>query len=82
MGCDNKDQETTLGYHSMRTRNENGELFTDFCMTNNLVIGGSIFPHKEIHKATWYCPHGITRNEIDHIAISRRYRRFLYDVRV
>ena len=32
--------------------NENGELFSDFCGFKGLVIGGSLFPHKKIHKTT------------------------------
>ena len=32
--------------------NENGELFADVCDMNQLVIGGSVFPHKRIHKVT------------------------------
>lgn len=33
--------------------NDNGEQFTDFCAFSNLVIGGSVFPHKRVHKVTW-----------------------------
>ena len=40
--------------------NENGELLTDFCTANELVIGGTLFPHKECHKAT---DMGFTRRE-------------------
>nr|KAG5685242.1 hypothetical protein BaRGS_035258 [Batillaria attramentaria] len=64
-----------------RTQNENGELFTEFCTTNDLVIGGTIFPHKTIHKTTWTSPDGRTVNQIDHITIGRKWRRSLLDVR-
>nr|KAG5693184.1 hypothetical protein BaRGS_014074 [Batillaria attramentaria] len=47
-----------------------------------LVIGGSIFPHKHIHKATWRSPDHVTENQIDHICISRKFRRSWRDVRV
>nr|KAG5699276.1 hypothetical protein BaRGS_000478 [Batillaria attramentaria] len=47
-----------------------------------LVIGGSIFPHKRIHKATWRSPDHVTENQIDHICISRKFRRSWRDVRV
>nr|KAG5688778.1 hypothetical protein BaRGS_030647 [Batillaria attramentaria] len=62
--------------------NENGERFADFCALNQLVIGGSIFPHKRIHKATWRSPDHVTENQIDHICISRKFRRSWRDVRV
>lgn len=62
--------------------NENGELFASFCATYNLVIGGTIFPHKHCHLATWVSPDMRTENQIDHICISRKFRRSLQDVRV
>ena len=46
------------------------------------MIGGSIFPHKRIHKATWRSPDHTTENQIDHICISRKFRRSWRDVRV
>ena len=54
----------------------------DICDLNKLVIGGSIFPHKRIHKATWVSPDHTTENQIDHICISKKFRRSLQDVRV
>ena len=54
----------------------------DICALNKLVIGGSIFPHKRIHKATWVSPDHKTENQIDHICISKKFRRSLQDVRV
>jgi len=46
-----------------------------------MIIGGSLFPHKDIHKATWVAPNYCTSNQIDHIAISKKWRRSLLDVR-
>ena len=62
--------------------NENGERFVDTCALNSIVIGGSVFPHKRIHKATCVSPDHTTENQIDHIGINRRYRRSLEHVRV
>ncbi|CAH8652566.1 unnamed protein product [Heterobilharzia americana] len=44
--------------------NENGELFSEFFAFNDLVIGGSVFKHKDIHKATWISPGGHTTLKI------------------
>ena len=56
-------------------RNENGDLFIDFCAENELVIGGTLFKHKNIHKYTWTSPNGRTTNQIDHVAVKSKYRR-------
>ena len=71
-----------MGTHGLGQMNENGEHFADLCALNQLVIGGSIFPHKRIHKATWISPNHITENQIDYIRISRKFRRSWQDVRV
>ena len=50
-------------------RNDNGRRFADMCLENGLVIGGTIFQHKTMHKLSWISPDGRTNNQIDHIAI-------------
>ena len=62
--------------------NENGEMLADFCAFSNMIIGGSVFPHRRIHKATWVSPDHRTENQIDHICIGRKFRRSMQDVRV
>ena len=52
-----------------------------FVVINGLVIGGSLFPHKKIQKATWVSPDHRTENQIDHLCISSTFRRSLMDVR-
>ena len=42
-------KETMMGKEALGTINENGKFFSDFCAFNDLVIGGTIFPHKNIH---------------------------------
>ena len=69
-----------MGKQGLGEKDENGELFTDFCFFSNLVIGGSVFLHS-VHKATWVSPEGRTENQIDHICISSKFRRSLLDVR-
>ncbi|PVD26786.1 hypothetical protein C0Q70_14464 [Pomacea canaliculata] len=82
VGDDNTNRELIMGRHGVGTCNENGELFIDFCVFNDHVIGGTVFPHKIIHKTTWTSPDGQTENQIDHITVGRRWRRSLQDVRV
>ena len=82
IGMDNTSYEDIMGTHGLGQMNENGERFADLCALNQLVIGGSIFPHKCIHKATWISPNHVTENQIDHISISRKFRRSRWDVRV
>ena len=75
IGMDNTGYEEIMGTHGLGQMNENGERFADLCAQNQLVIGGSIFPHKRIHKATRISPNHVTENQIDHICISRKFRR-------
>ncbi len=63
--------------HGVGVCNENGTLLADFCSFNDLVIGGTLFPHKEIHKTTWISPNGKSANQIDHFTISRKWRKSL-----
>ena len=82
IGTDNRNYEDVMGCEGTGQMNENGEMFADFCSVNRLVIGGSIFPHKRIHKVTWISPDQRTENQIDHICIKRKFRRSMQEVRV
>ena len=79
---DNTGYEDIMGTHGLGQMNENGERFADLCALNQLVIGGSIFPHKRIHKATWISPNHVTENQISHICISCKFSTSWWDVRV
>ncbi|VDP69311.1 unnamed protein product, partial [Schistosoma curassoni] len=70
-----------MGRHGLGQRNENGERFSNLCAFNKLVIGGTIFPLKRIHKATWNSPDHTTEDQIDHICINKKFRRTMEDVR-
>ena len=60
IGADNTGYEDKMGAQGIGQMNKNGERFVDMCALNQLVIGGSIFPHKRIHKATWRSPDHVT----------------------
>ncbi|KAL9953192.1 hypothetical protein ACROYT_G040569 [Oculina patagonica] len=82
VGADNSDCDRAMGKHGCGVMNDNGERLIDFCLENDCVVGGTIFPHRNIHKLTWKSPDGSTVNQIDHILINGKWRRSLHDVRV
>ena len=50
--------------------NENGERLVDLCEGYDLVIGGMLFKHKDMHKYTWTSPNNRDKNQIDHFIIN------------
>ena len=50
VGKGTPEEREVLGQHGAGDRNKNGERPCEFCKMNGLVITGTIFPHKEIHK--------------------------------
>lgn len=70
VGDDNSNCARAMGRHGCGVMNNNGERLVDFCLNNDCVIGGTIFPHKSIHKLIWKSPDGSTINQIDHILIN------------
>jgi len=70
-----------MGRHGIGNMTENGELFGELCARCDLIIGGTVFPHKTCHKVSWVYPDNIMGTQINHIAISKRFRKTLLDVR-
>ena len=70
----NRGFEEVMGQQRLGIVNENGKLFLNMRVINRMVIGGSIFPHKRIHKATWISPDHKTENQIDHVCINQKFR--------
>ena len=54
---DNTGRKEVMGKH--RARAEMNERWADFCQANELVIGGTLSPHKDCHKQTWRSPDGV-----------------------
>ncbi|CAH8448282.1 unnamed protein product [Heterobilharzia americana] len=52
LGVDNTGREVIMGREALGEMNENGELFADFCTFNDLMIGGRVYKHKNIYKAS------------------------------
>ena len=81
VGWNNASIERIMGKEDLGDVNENGKELVDMCALNGLRIGGTLFLHKRVHKATLRSPDGVTENQIDHILISQRWRTSLQDVR-
>ena len=82
VGRNNQGIENVMGVEGLgEVANENGAHFISFCSANNLIIGGTFFKQKDIHKYTWTSPCGNYKNQIDHIAINKERRRTLRNVR-
>ena len=61
--------------------NGNGSKLVQFAAASDMIIGGTIFAHKNIHKVTWRSPDGVTMNQIDHVLIQKHHSSNLRDVR-
>jgi endonuclease/exonuclease/phosphatase family metal-dependent hydrolase len=81
IGSENEGLRHIMRKHGLGNQTRNGELFVDLCTREDMVIGETLFPHKNCHKVTWISPDYNTENQIDHFTISRKWRRSLKDVR-
>jgi len=61
--------------------NDNGIRVINFASSKNHLVKIIYFKHKNIHKATWTAPDGITHNQIDHVLIDKRRHTNIFDVR-
>ena len=53
---DNRGYEVVMEKQGLSVMNKNGERLANHCATSSLVIGGTIFAHRNIHLATWISP--------------------------
>ena len=81
VGNNNEGRDKIMGRNGCGNINDNGHRLCDLCEDNNLAIGGTLFPHKEIHKMTWTSPDGKTHTQIDHIIINNKWNNSLLDVK-
>lgn len=69
-----------MGEHRLKERN--GTSFMSFNDINEVVITGTLFPHKTTHKATWISADRKNRNQKDYVLIGKRFRNSVKDTRV
>ena len=82
VGSSNTNREEVMGKFGVGVMNDNGERLCDFCSVNGLVVTGTIFSHKEVHKLTWRSPDRKTVNQIDHVMVNGRMRTSILETRV
>ena len=71
-----------MGKHGVGDLVNNGERVIILCEENNLIIGGTLFMHRNIHKLNWTSPDRRTQSQINHIIINRKWRDSPQDVQV
>jgi len=71
-----------MGKQGCGVQNDNGERMKEWCAFNNMVIGGTTFPHRNNHKLTWTSPNERDQNQIDDLMVDSMWRRSLLDVKV
>ena len=69
------------GRFGLGDMNESGERVVNFCLENNLVITNTMFKHHQRKMYTWNSPDGHTKNQIDYIMISKRFRKCVLNSR-
>ena len=81
VGSNNEGRKEIMGRNGCGNINHNGRRLYDLCAENNVAIGGTLFPHREIHKMTWTSPDGKTHTQIDHVIINSKWKASLLDVK-
>ena len=72
----------TIGKQSLHEKtNDNGYRLIQFATLNNMMIGSTMFQHRNIHKPTWTAPDRLFESQIDHMVIDARHMSDLLDVR-
>ncbi|GFO07611.1 RNA-directed DNA polymerase from mobile element jockey-like [Plakobranchus ocellatus] len=66
-----------VGKYGPGIRNVRGEKLNEWCQTNNIIVGKAWFQQPPKRKWTWKSPGDETRNQIDDMMISKRYRNAL-----
>ena len=80
VGSDNTNHDRAMEKEGCGCMNNEGESLLVFCMTYDLVIGGTRSSHHEIHKLTLCSPNG-DKNQIDHLIMNGIWRTSFQDVR-
>jgi hypothetical protein len=64
-----------------KVSNDNGMRLISYAASMDMVVGSTLFPHRNIYKASWKSPDGSTTNQTDHELIDYHHKSNLQDVR-
>lgn len=64
----------TVGPHGLGIWNSSGQDLINFCIENELFVSNIWFEQKISNRHTWVSPDGVTKNQIDFICCSKRFR--------
>jgi hypothetical protein len=71
-----------IGHHPLHNiSNENGEMVTNYAISNDMCLASTNFQHKKIHLRTSISPDQQIVNQIDHVMVSKEKMRIIHDVR-
>ena len=71
----------TIGNESLHNETNNNRIkIIQFAVSKGLNVR-STFPHKDIHRGTWYSADGRTANQTDHILINNIFRSAITNIR-
>ena len=71
-GNENAGLQRAMGKHGCGKTIKNWQSLVDSCLDFDLVIVGTLFQYKDIHKVIWKSPDGKLVNQIDHLMINHR----------
>ena len=74
-------RESGVGKFGLGRRNENGERLASFCKLNELTLTNTCLKHQKRNRYTWLSPDVNTRNQIDYIAIVKRWFSSILDAK-
>ena len=67
-------EQPMVGGYGLGSRNDRGDLLVDWCRENSIVVTNTWFKNHPRRLYTWRSPGDLTRNQIDYILSSKRFR--------
>jgi len=81
VGTENIHKPTTTN-ESLHNETKNDRIkMTQFAIFKGFNVRSTTFPHKDIHKETWYSADSKTVNQIDKVLISNRFKSAITDIK-